>query len=77
MNPPHIYSQCCCKKILIFGYISLTNLYDEYGNTYGNTEIRMVTRRVVMNECTLYQNAQFIASMSEFIYVSFCSVKYR
>ena len=27
---PPIYSQCCCKKILMFGYISLTNLYDEH-----------------------------------------------
>ena len=27
---PHIYSQCCFKKILMFDYISLTNLYDEY-----------------------------------------------
>ena len=29
-NPHIIYSQCCCKKILKFGYISVTNLYDEY-----------------------------------------------
>ena len=26
---PHIQSQCC-KKIIMFGYISLTNLYDEH-----------------------------------------------